>query len=387
MMKKMLCMLLAAMLLLSALPAAASAEELTGLTANEIVARMGLGWNLGNTFDAHHGNTWDVYSQEQSWGNPKVTPELIHKVKEAGFKTIRIPVTWYPQLSKDGNYTIKPAFLARVKEVVDWAYAEGMFVIINVHHEDKWLNVKNLDTDYEKIGVQLAAIWRQIADCFANYDQHLIFEGMNEPRMKDTPSEWNGSAAGYAAVNYLNQVFVNTIRTDSKGHNDERALMIPGYAASSTSVAMKAIELPQWQGKQAENLIVSVHCYTPIDFCLRDTQTKFYRILPTYTTEIDMIFYTIKDLFLKKGIPVVIGETSATNKDNTQAREQWAFHMGKQSSTYGVPIVIWDNGHNGNSGGECHAWIDRRGEKISPHETVLNALFEGAASVEWGYMN
>lgn len=379
-MKRMLCALLAAMLMLCALPA--SAEELTGLTANEIVARMGLGWNLGNTFDAHHGNTWDVYSQEQSWGNPKVTAELIHKVKEAGFKTIRIPVTWYPQLSKDGNYTIKPAFLARVKEVVDWAYAEGLFVILNVHHEDKWLNVKNLDTDYEKIGVQLAAIWRQIADNFADYDQHLIFEGMNEPRMKGSSVEWNGSAAGYEAVNYLNQVFVNTVRTDAKGYNGERALMIPGYAASSSSAVMKSIKLPQWQGKQAENLIVSVHCYTPYDFCLADTQTKFYRILSSYTTEIDMIFYTIKDLFLKKGVPVVIGETSATNKDNTQAREQWAFHMGKQSATFGVPIIIWDNGHNGNSGGECHAWIERRGEEISPWPTVLNALFEGAASVK-----
>lgn len=385
-MKKMLCTLLAAMLLLSALPLSASAEELTGLTASEIVAQMGLGWNLGNTFDAHHGNTRDVYSQEQSWGNPKVTPELIRKVKEAGFKTIRIPVTWYPQLSKDGTYTINAAFMARVTEVVDWAYAEGLFVIINVHHEDTWLNVKNLDTDYEKIGVELAAIWRQIADNFADYDQHLIFEGMNEPRMKGTAAEWNGTAEGIAAVNYLNQVFVETIRTDAKGHNGERALMIPGYAAGCSSAVMSTIKIPQWNGTDAENIIVAVHSYTPYDFCLADTQTKFYRILPSYTMEIDMIFYSIKGMFLDKGIPVVMGETGATNKDNTAAREQWAYYMGMKAASYGVPIVIWDNGHNGNSGGECHAWIDRRGDAVSPHPTVLEALFEGANSVEWGYI-
>lgn len=385
-MKKMLCTLLAAMLLLSALPLSASAQELTGMTANEIVAQMGLGWNLGNTFDAHHGNTRDVYSQEQSWGNPKVTPELIRKVKEAGFTTIRIPVTWYPQLSKDGTYTINAAFMARVKEVVDWAYAEGLFVIINVHHEDTWLNVKNLDTDYEKIGVQLAAIWRQIADNFADYDQHLIFEGMNEPRMKGASQEWNGNEAGYAAVNYLNQVFVDTVRGNGKGHNGERALMIPGYAASSSSAVMAAIKIPQWNGADAENIIVAVHSYTPYDFCLADTQTKFYRILPSYTTGIDMIFYSIKGLFLNKGIPVVIGETGATNKDNPDARAQWAYHMGMQAASYGVPIVIWDNGNHGNSGGECHAWIERRGEEISPWPTVLTALFEGANSVEWGYL-
>ena len=385
-MKKMLCTLLAAMLLLAALPLSASAEELTGKTAMEIVSQMGIGWNLGNTFDAHNGRKVSVSSHETTWGNPRVTRELIHKVKEAGFKTIRIPVTWYPQLSNDGAYTINPDFLARVKEVVDWCYEEGLYIIINVHHEDKWLNVKTLDTDYEKIGVQLAAIWRQVADYFADYDQHLIFEGMNEPRMKGTPSEWNANAAGIAAVNYLNQVFVNTIRTDAKGHNGERALMIPGYAAGCSSAVMNAIRIPQWNGADAENIIVSVHSYTPYDFCLSDTQVNFNRLYQTHTTEINMVFYSIKGLFLNKGIPVVIGETGATNKDNPTARENWAYHMGKQAASFGVPIVIWDNGHNGNSGGECHAWIDRRGDAISPWPTVLDALFEGANSVEWGYI-
>ena len=385
-MKKIMCCLLAMMLLLSVMPACASEQKLTGLTAAEIVAQMGLGWNLGNTFDAHHGNTRDVYSQEQSWGNPKVTPEMIRKVKEAGFKTIRIPVTWYRQLSKDGAYTINAAFMARVKEVVDWAYAEGLFVIINVHHEDTWLNVKNLDTDYEKIGVQLAAIWRQVADTFAEYDQHLIFEGMNEPRMKGGDQEWNGNKAAYAAVNYLNQVFVDTIRTDAKGHNGERALMIPTYAASSSSAQMQALEIPQWNGAPAENIIASVHCYTPYDFCLSDEMTNFNKLFTSHTMPIDMIFYSIKGIFLDKGIPVIIGETSATNKDNTVARENWAYYMGKKSASYGVPIVIWDNGSHGNSGGECHVWIERRGEELTPFPTVLNALFEGAASVEYGYL-
>jgi endoglucanase len=385
-MKKMLCTLLAAMMLLAALPLGASAEELTGKTAMEIVSQMGIGWNLGNTFDAHNGRKVSVSSHETTWGNPRVTRELIHKVKEAGFKTIRIPVTWYPQLSNDGKYTINPDFLARVREVVDWAYEEGLFVIINVHHEDKWLNVKNLDTDYEKIGVQLGAIWSQIADYFADYDQHLIFEGMNEPRMKGTSVEWNGNEAGYAAVNYLAQVFVDTVRGNGKGHNGERALMIPGYAASSSSAVMTKIRIPQWNGANAENIIVSVHCYTPYDFCLADTQVNFNRLYQTHTTEINMIFYNIKGHFLSKGIPVVIGETGATNKDNPVARENWAYYMGKQAASFGVPIVIWDNGHNGNSGGECHAWIERRGEEISPWPTVLEALFEGANSVEWGYI-
>ena len=382
-MKKLFRTLVAAMLLLSTLPITVTAEELTNMSAKEIVAQMGLGWNLGNTFDATGGNARNVYSQEQSWGNPKVTPDLIHKVKEVGFKTIRIPVTWYRQLSKDGIYTINAAFLARVKEVVDMAYAEGLFVIINVHHEE-WLNTANLDTEYVKIGEQLAAIWAQVADAFADYDQHLIFEGMNEPRMKGTSVEWNGNEQGYAAVNYLNQVFVDTIRGNGKGHNGERALMVPAYAAANSSAALNALVLPQWQGKQAENLIVSVHCYTPYDFCLADTQMTFNKLFTNNTMPIDMVFYTLSGLLLKNDIPVVIGETGATNKDNPAAREHWAYYMGMKAASYGIPIIIWDNGNHGNSGGECHVWIDRTSTELTPWPSVLNALFEGAASVTWG---
>ncbi len=384
MMKKMLCTLLAAVMLLTALPVSAENGELTGLTAAEIVAQMGIGWNLGNTFDATGGNQKNVYSQEQSWGNPKVSAELIKKVKDAGFTTIRIPVTWYRQLSEDGKYTINPAFLARVREVVDMAYAEGLFVIINMHHEE-WLNCKTLDTDYEKIGIQLAAIWSQIAAEFADYDQHLIFEGMNEPRMKGTPSEWNGTKEGCAAVNYLNQVFVTTVRTDAKGHNGERALMIPVYSASSNAIQMNRLTIPQFEGKDAENIIASVHSYTPYDFCLSDNASTFSLKNRSHTYPVDTVFYNIKYCFLNKGIPVVLGETGATNtNDNVEERANWAYYMGAWAAKYGVPIIIWDNGNAGKSGGECHVWINRRGTELSPIQEVLDRLFEGANSVEWG---
>ena len=379
---KMLCTLFAAMMLLTTMPITATAEELTGLTASEIVAQMGIGWNLGNTFDATGGSKSLVYSQEQSWGNPKVESALIKRVKEAGFTTIRIPVTWYRQLSYDGKFIINPAFLARVKEVVDMAYAEGLFVIINMHHE-QWLNSKNLDKDYEKIGVQLAAIWRQIADTFAEYDQHLIFEGMNEPRLAGTPAEWNGTKEGSAAVNYLNQVFVDTIRTDAQGYNGERALMIPAYAASNSAILMNRVVIPQWNGEQAKNIIASVHSYSPYDFCLSDKLSTFDP--KQHASSINEVFINVKYFFLDKGIPVVIGETGATNtNDNTEERGNWAYYMAQKAATYGVPIIIWDNGASGKSGGECHVWINRRGDEITPYPELLERLFEGAASVEWG---
>ncbi len=389
-MKKAFCVLLA-LLMLPVLSINASAEELTGMTATEIVSQMGIGWNLGNTFDATGGDPADVYSQEQSWGNPIVDAALMKRVKEAGFTTIRIPITWYRHVLDDGKFTINPAFMARIKEVVDMAYAEGLYVIINMHHE-AWLNTKTMDKDYEKIGVQLAAMWKQIAAAFADYDQHLIFESMNEPRMAGTSVEWTGNKAGSEAVNYLNQVFVEAIRNDAQGHNGERVLMIPGYAASSTTTLMAAIKMPTFNGAQAENIAISVHCYNPYDFCLSDKMEVFDRSNKQHTSSIDTVFSNIQRLFLDKGIPVVMGETGATNtNNNTSSRESWAYHVGSKAAAYGVPICIWDNGNNATYGGECHVWVRRsQNPKLRsqanplPFPTVVEQLFKGAASIEWG---
>lgn len=359
-----------------------AAGQLTGCTAKTIVDDMGLGWNLGNTFDATGGNRANIYSQETSWGNPKVTPELIKAVHDRGFKTIRIPVTWNNHIIKDGSYTINPEFLARIKEVVDYAYDLDMYIILNLHHE-AWLNIKTLDKDYAKVGEELEAVWAQIADYFADYDQHLIFEGMNEPRMAGSDVEWSGNQEAYKAVNYLNQIFAFTVRNTKKGHNDERCLMIPGYAASSNLDILKTISIPTFEGEAVKNIIISVHCYNPYNFCLSDEMYEFDPTNKNHTSSIDTLFKNLEELFLFNDIPVVIGETSATEKNNTEQRENWAGYMGKKSFEYGIPIVLWDNGHNGHSGGECHAWILRSKCEWN-YTTVVNKLFEAAESTEWG---
>ena len=358
--------------------------DLTGKTANEIVAEMGIGWNLGNTFDATGGNRSNIYSQETSWGNPQVTQELIQKIHDTGFKTIRIPVTWMNQINNfDGAYTINPDFLARVKEVVDYAYELDMYIILNLHHES-WLNTSKLSSDYEEIGVKLAAVWNQIADYFADYDQHLIFEGMNEPRLAGTASEWSGNQYAFNAVNYLDQVFAYTIRNNGKGHNDERCLMIPGYAASSSADILKTITLPTYKGETVKNLIISVHCYNPYDFCLSDNMSEFDASNKNHTYSIDTVFKNLEEEFLFYDIPVVMGETGATNtNDNTEARENWAKYMGQMAYKYGIPIVIWDNGASGHSGGECHAWINRKTCEWN-YSSIIKKLFEADDYINWG---
>ena len=388
-MKRILSACIAVLLLLGLLPITASAEVLTGMSATEIVAQMGMGWNLGNSFDATGGTRDDIYSQEQSWGNPIVDESLIQRVKEAGFKSIRIPITWY--LHTDEDYTINPAFLARIKEVVDYCYDQGLFVIINMHHE-AWINHPDLAKDQVKIGEQLAAMWRQIADYFADYDQHLIFESMNEPRMKDTRVEWTGNQEGFDAVNYLNQVFVDTIRTDPKGNNAERCLMVPGYAAASSRQAMSAIVFPTYNGEVVNNLIISVHGYVPYDFCLSDAWEDFDPNNTSHTSGIDAMFSNMQKLFIDKGVPVILGETGATNTNNNlEARERWAYYIGSKAAAYGIPTFIWDNGNNQTSGGESHAWVRRKlHEKLRSQKTpyiiptVIEQLMAGANSVPWG---
>lgn len=370
--------LLAAVLLAGLFPAVSKAEEekLTGKTAMEITQMMGKGWNLGNTFDATGGKKEDAYSQETSWGNPKVTKELIDGVKTAGFTTIRIPVTWNNYIDTSNGYQIDEAFLGRVNEIVDYAFENDLFVILNVHHEE-WVNDKNIHENYEEIGKELNAVWSQLADHFAEYDQHLIFEGMNEPRAAGTGYEWTGNPACYDAVNYLDQVFVDCIRNNGKGYNAERALMIPGYAASSSPAVLNSIQIPQYNGKDAENVIISVHCYSPYNFCLTDDQESFNPSNSQDTAEITSLIGNLKNLFLNNGIPVVMGECGATNtRDNEDARKLWFTFIGDVTRENGIPAVVWDNGAKGNSGGECHNYFVREtGEPVYPE--LINAFIYG----------
>ncbi|MCQ2524756.1 MAG: glycoside hydrolase family 5 protein [Lachnospiraceae bacterium] len=353
----------------------AQSEVLTGKTATEISGMLGKGFNLGNTFDATGGKSGDIYSFETSWGNPVVVKELIDGIKAAGYSSIRIPCTWAKHMDKGNNYAVDPEFFERMKEVIDWCYEDDLFVILNVHHEG-WLNKETFCEDYKEIGDRLGILWSQIADYFKDYDQHLIFEGMNEPRAQGTSYEWTGNEEGYAAVNYLNQVFVNAVRTNAEGYNAERVLGIPGYAASNSAVALRAIEIPEFNGEPVNNVMISIHCYSPYEFCLTDKQTSFSPTNSGDTSDIKRMMSDIKTLFTDNGIPAYIGECGATNSgDNLEARIAWFNYFGKVTREAGVAAFVWDNGAGGTSGGECHRYFNRKtGELVTPElsEAFIN---------------
>ncbi len=331
------------------------------ITSMELVSNMKIGWNLGNTLDATGGSG---LSSETSWGAPVTTQEMIDEVLAQGFNVIRIPITWDGHFGEGPDYTIDEEWLNRVQEVVDYAYYRGAYVIINMHHED-WHFPS--EENKEAASEILSALWTQIANRFKDYNERLIFEGLNEPRKKGTEWEWNGGdAEGQAVVNHFMQVFVDTVRATG-GNNELRHLMICGYAASSSETAMRAIEIPE-----DDKIIVSVHAYTPYDFALNTTGTSEWK----YTFEIEQLMTKINIIFVNKGIPVIIGEFGALNKDNEQDRATWAKVYLSSAVNAGIPCIWWDNSAF-NGSGENFGLINRK--KLTwPYPDLLRALLDNA---------
>ena len=370
---------LCAIVMLLSVCLTACAEEITipeidnftqfDIPDNEAMAflkSMGVGWNLGNTFDSFvdganwfHGTDLDI---ETVWGNPKTSEALIVALHDAGFGTIRIPTSWHEHVDQD--FTIGEAWLGRVQEVVDYAIGQGMHVILNTHHdvypEFYYPTSENMETSEKYI----AAIWTQLAARFADYDDHLIFESMNEPRMKDTGNEWYFNPTSIecqdaaACINRLNQVFVDTVRA-SGGNNADRYLMVPGYDAAPENALNEFFALPT---DTADNrIIVSVHAYTPYAFALQDGGDKTFTLgSNNQTSEINRFITSLYNTYISQGIPVVIGEFGARDKGgNLQERVNFAAFYSAAASARNIPCCWWDNGaFSGN--GELFGLINRR---------------------------
>ena len=330
--------------------------EIKDISSVELVKDMKIGWSLGNTLDAgNESNRGQAPgSIEKSWGNPDTTKEMIDEIKKAGFNVLRVPTTWDWSTGDAPDYKISEEWLARVKEVVDYGMANDMYVILNIHHET-WHDP--LEENYEAASDRLKKVWTQIGNYFENYDEHLIFEGLNEPRVRKSDEEWNGgSPATREIVNKLDADFVSTIRSLG-GNNKLRHLMIPGYAASSSEVALKDLKIPENDDK----LIVSVHAYTPYNFALAEGKpgALWVACKEGFTADIDALANTLKTLFIDKGQAVIIGEFGARSKDNEKYRAEWAKYYVTKMNTIGVPCVWWDNGaFTGN--GELFGLLDRR---------------------------
>ena len=300
---------------------------------------IGAGWNLGNTLDVHklHRQSTDPLYFETYWGNPVTTKEIIESVKAQGFDTIRIPVTWY--VHTDGDFNIDAAWMARVKQVVDMALESGLNVIINAHH-DTWYIPLEENYDNAKLGMQ--KIWSQIAQEFAAYDGRLMFESMNEPRLIGTKNEWTaGTQEARDIVNELNAVFVQTVR-EQGGNNATRYLLIPTYCAEVDEATVSDMIVPQ-----DKNIAVSVHIYKPYSFAHEVGKQSTWSADEAKDAQVlDTVFELLDEAFIQKGIPVIITEYGAVDKNNLADRERWTQYVVSSAREKYIPCIWWDAGGN-----------------------------------------
>lgn len=355
--------------------------EVPEIAAMALLADMGVGWNLGNTFDAtQDSGVRDDMAIEAAWCGCYTTEEMIETLAASGFKTLRLPVSWHNHV--DADFNINAPWLDRVQQVADWALDRGMYVILNTHHDVYPAYYYPDEAHYDSSLRYLTAIWTQVAERFADYGDHLIFESMNEPRLKDTDHEWyldqNNAECKESAevINRLNQAFVDTVRA-SGGNNADRYLMVPAYDASPDNAVNALFRLPE---DAADNrIIISAHAYTPYSFALQDGGMDTFKCGNLQQTgEIGRFMNALYDKYISQGVPVVIGEFGARDKKgNLQARVDYAAYYAASARARNIPCCWWDNGaFSGN--GEIFAILNRKTAEWAYPEIAEALLRYGA---------
>lgn len=351
--KKAIAVLLGAVMSLSMLSACNSggSADMGDMTTMELVKDMGMGINLGNTMESC--GTWinssSVTNYETGWGSPVITQEMINGYHEAGFGVLRVPVAWSNMMQE--NYTIHPDYLARVEEIVGWALDADLYVILNIHYDSGWWT--EFPTDKENCMEKYARIWEQLCEAFEEYDEHLMFESLNEEGGWD--SLWNrysGSSDGkqdsFDLLNEINQTFVDIVR-DSGGNNEERHLLIAGYNTDVDLTCDPMFEMPD---DPAGRCAVSVHYYTPSTFCILTEDADWGKAKTEWGSDKDvadlqMYMDKLKTRFVDQGIPVIIGEYGVATENKTREMVNlFVTSVCEEAYTRGMCPVLWSTTGN-----------------------------------------
>lgn len=358
-------------------PAAPIAPEEADFSASAVdfVARLDAGWNLGNTLDAH-GTGLSGLATETCWGQPTTTREMMTGLKNSGITTVRIPVSWHNHL--DAAFTVDTVWMDRVQEVVDYALAEDLYVIINIHHDNE---EEYYYPDRVHAGRSMefvTRIWKQTALVFRNYDERLIFEILNEPRLVGYANEWNWqdsdpymTEAG-EVIAELEQSALNAIR-ETGSNNEQRYVMITPYAASVYAARSGHFVIPS--DTADDKLIVSIHAYTPYSFAMQDPGDSIFT--NDHKGEIDQFMGALHTTFISEGLPVILGEYGATNKNNLDQRVAWFSYYCQKAAQYGMSTILWDNGNYevpaSGSYSELYGFYNRE-EQTWYFPEILNAI-------------
>ncbi|MCL2264692.1 MAG: glycoside hydrolase family 5 protein [Treponema sp.] len=325
--------------------------------AMTFVRNMGIGINIGNSLDAAGWNEW-WHAGETGWGNPEITQNFVKALKNYGYKSIRLPVTWKDFMGPAPDYILGecnyykgcdkncPNRMERVQQVVNWILSEGMYCIINLHHDGDW--IEGITANEAAVLDKFTKVWKQIAQKFSGIAQNkLIFESMNEVGFDNVWNQYGGTTGkdkAYSLMNKLNQAFVNTIR--GTPGNENRFLLIAGYWTNISHSSDPLFKMPS--DKTANRLILSVHYYEPSTFCIADKPDNSWGFRNSWGTTADYNylinqFNKLRTTFLNKGIPVILGEYGVSLINKVEGnRVDWMAAVTQICLNYGICPMLWD---------------------------------------------
>ena len=348
---------------------------------------LAMGWNLGNQFDAQNNGV----ASETAWGNQPTTAELFRSLAAAGFRAVRIPVTWLGHFGEAPDYALDQAWLDRIDQVIGYAHDAGLRAIINIHHDGgTWLDIKAAANDAEKnkaVTAQIKAMWTQIAERYKNHGQFLVFEAFNE--IHDGGWGWgdNRKDGGkqYATLNGWNQTFVDAVRATG-GNNATRYLGIPGYV-TNPALTIDHLVLPD--DSATDRLLVAVHFYDPNEFAIEGKYTEWGHTgnaakKASWGDEDNVTdtFDSLVKKYVNNGTGVYVGECGATTRANDRDerfRLYYLEYVWKAATDRGLPLFFWDNGST-STGNEAfglfnHATGAFIGKRSQPAVEIMNKAY------------
>ena len=362
-------LLLAAVVTLTAAAVPVYADDakikLPSNEAMKFVDSMGAGWNLGNTFDAANC-TWiaDEMGYETGWQPDMTSKALIKAVKNAGFGTIRVPVSWHDHVDKDLNISEK--WMDRVAEVIDWCLSEDLYVIINIHHDVEKGYYYPTSAEYKTSADFMKKIWQQICEKFGSCSDKLIFESINEPRLTGTNMEWwydtnnvpDEAKDSLDCINKLNQLFVDTVRATG-GNNKTRYLLVGGYDTDGTVKGLLSSLYKMPEDTVKNRLIADVHYYGIGERSSIQMLDDLYKWVTT------------------NEIPIIISEYGLNSNgykydDNADIAAKRMSEFVSYARAHAMSVVLWDNNYGG-TGKEGFKFFDRAVAKVANSKVVSAA--------------
>ena len=375
----------------------------------ELAADMYPGWNLGNTLEPGPCN-WleDPLDWETAWQGSKTTQQIIDFVKAQGFRSVRIPCSWY--VHSDANYNIDPLWMDRVQQVVDYCINDSLYVILNDHYDNGWIEHSFADCTESSVSKNcfiLGMLWKQIANRFRDYDHHLLFAGMNEPDAAGSDSQ--DKAGDIATLIRYEQAFVNAVRQTGAG-NATRVLVVQS-PSTSIELAYDYDVMPEDNVPNA--LMLEVHYYSPYNFTMMTKDESWgkqayywgagnhvsgsqHNVTWGEETDMQSQLRQMKTKYTSKGIPVIMGEFGAlwrslplgedgggpeSQEKHDASIYSWYYTLCRYAVHNGVVPFVWDTNYCQRPSMDV---LNRKTLSVF-NQHALDGILQGCASVKWPY--